>query len=168
MSEGEVGELEESTGSAEDDIRAMRAKIRKLEAELKERDVERVEVLGPALAGQRRDLLRTKGFDPDSVPGKRLVKAWADGEIQADGSDLVEVAEAGYGWTPSLQGRGLTDAEIAYLHFGDKGRELNSVTTSDQAPTKEQAIEEAEAAGDTKLANSIRAGVLADALNRSR
>jgi len=150
--------LEES-GSLEDDIKAMRAKNRAQATELNELK----ELLGPALEAQRRELLRDKGFDPDTVQGRRLVKAMVDGEIAADGSDLVEVAEQGFGYEPSQRRPEMTDAEFVAAYNSNRLADLQSVTFSDMPPGVEKDIADAEAVGNWDLARALKSGKLAQA-----
>jgi len=92
-----------------------------------------------------KEKLRDAGFDPDSDRGKALAIAIEAGKVEADTSKLVEFAEETFGWKPTPV---LTPTESQQVKTTTEAKVISTETTSDDPPTLDDKIAEAEKAGN--------------------
>jgi hypothetical protein len=98
-----------------------------------------------------KDAIRAAGFDPDKPEGKALARL----AETADAESVKALAEELGFEVPTLKPE-LTPTEQAAVAGAQKQAALNSVTTSDGPPSSDQAIAEAEAAGDYGLSGRLK------------
>ncbi len=92
-----------------------------------------------------KEKLRDAGFDPDTDRGKALAIAIKAGEVEPDTSKLVEYAEETFGWKPTPV---LTPTESQQVKTTTEAKVISTETTSDDPPTLDDKIAEAEKAGN--------------------
>ena len=101
-----------------------------------------------------RDAVSAAGFSPDSPEGKALHRL-ALSEVDVD-ADKVKALADELGFEIVAPKPELTATEQAAVAGSQRQQDLNSVTTSDGPPSSDQAIAEAEAAGDYGLSGRLK------------
>ena len=139
MSEGII-EVSEELSDKEINFEKVREQLAEKDARLAELEPLAVE-----------KAVRSAGFDPDTPAGKALARLAVPGSDADAVKSLAE--ELGF---EAASRPVLTPTEQAAVQSADGLRDLNSVTSSDEPPTANQAIEEAQAAGDWGLSGRLK------------
>lgn len=98
------------------------------------------------------ETVRKVGLDPNKGDGLVLKDLLGDDASEEKAQELV----AKYGWEPASPKPELTPEESAAVAGEQRKAALLAATTSDGPPSKDQAIAEAEAAGDYGLSGRLK------------